>query len=178
MKNKIDDNLKNEKENIKADKKDNFKNKTALKINIFSYIKIILVLSLVILVIYGLSLILKRSLVVKGNIQSNAEILINQALGQGKWMQVVHICGKYLVLGITNENVNLLTEINDPKEIERFDVILNEKKSETKSNFIDMITDFFKDKLKKNINKDKFDYEVDSIDFLNKQKERLDKLKK
>ena len=161
-----------------SDKKDNKKNKPALSINIFSYIQIIIVLILVVLVIYGLSLILKRFIGLKGGVQSNAEIILNQALGQGKWLQVVHICGKYLVLGITNDNINLLTEINDQKEIEKFEVILNEKKVNTGNNFIDMISDFFKNKLKRNIDKEKFDYETDSVDFLNKQKDRLDRLKK
>lgn len=159
-------------------KKEKSKSKPGLSINIFSYVQIIVVLILVILVIYGLSLILKRFLGLKGTIQSNAEIIINQSLGQGKWLQVVHICGKYLVLGITNDNVNLLTEIKDQKEIEKFDVMINERKVNSGNNFIDMITDFFKSKFKKNIDKEKFDYEIDSIDFLNKQKERLDRLKR
>jgi flagellar protein FliO/FliZ len=132
----------------------------------------------VILVIYGLSLIIKRFLGLKGGVQSNAEIIINQALGQGKWLQVVYICGKYLVLGITNDNINLLTEIEDQKEIEKFEVIRNEKKIDSGNSFIDMISDFVKSKLKRNTEKEKFDYEADSIDFLNKQKERLDRLKK
>ena len=161
-----------------SNKKDRSKNKPALSINIFSYVQIIIVLVLVILVIYGLSLILKKFLGLKGNVHGNADIILNQALGQGKWLQIVHICGKYLVLGITNDNVNLLTEIKDQKEIEKFEIILNEKKVNTSNNFVDMITDFFKNKLKKGTDKERFDYEVDSIEFLNKQKERLDELKK
>ncbi len=168
-----DENAENSnKEDVKDAKK-----KSPISINIFSYIKIIIVLAVVILIIYGLSLILKRSLGIKGAIHENADIIINQSLGQGKWIQVIRICGKYLVLGITNENVNLLTEIKDKNEIERFEVVKNEKKVQSGNNFLEMITEFFKNKLKKDTNKEKFDYEVDSVSFLNKQKDRLDKLK-
>lgn len=163
-------------ENSKKDDAKGTKKKSGISINIFSYIKIIVVLASVILIIYGLSLILKRSLGMKGIIQENADIIINQSLGQGKWLQVVRICGKYLVLGITNDNINLLTEIKDKDEIEKFEILKNEKKVQTGNNFIEMITDFFKNKLKKDTDKEKFDYETDSVSFLNKQKDRLDKM--
>ena len=158
---------------------DNDKNKkkqNPIKINYFSYIKIIIVLGLAIAVIYGLSLLLKKTL--KGNTNESAEVIISQSLGPGKWIQVVYLAGKFLVLGVTNDQVNLLTEITDKAEIERFEIIMNQSKVESGGGFIDVIVDFFKNKISRPLSKKKFDYEEDSVDFLKKQKERIDKMNK
>lgn len=156
----------------------NKQNKPRISIDYFSYIKIIFVLLIVIAIIYGISYFLKRTLKIKGKIGEDAVIIQNQIIGPGKSLQIVYIAGKYLLLGITNDNINLLSEIKDPKEIERFEVILNERKMTQGGNFIDTVTDFIKNKFKFKFDKEKFDYESDSIDFLNKQKERINKLKR
>ena len=168
-----------EKENPPLLNKDKGSDKQkTIKINYFSYIKIILVLGLAIMVIYGLSLLLKRTLNIKGNTNESTEIIISQSLGPGKWIQVVYLAGKFLVLGVTNDQVNLLTEITDKTEIERFEIIMNQSKIESGGGFIDVITDFFKNKISRPLSKKKFDYEEDSVDFLKKQKERIDKMNK
>jgi flagellar biogenesis protein FliO len=166
-----------EKKDKGADAEKNKQNRPKIKIDYFSYIKVIFVLGIVILIIYGISIFLKKSLKIKGQIGENAVIIQSQVIGPGKWLQIVYIAGKYLLLGITNDNINLLSEITDPKEIERFEVILNERKVTEGTNFIDTVTDFIKNKFKFKFDKGKFDYEEDSIDFLNKQKDRINKLK-
>lgn len=148
--------------------------KKNIQIGYYSYIKIIIVLLLVIAIIYGISYFLRRTLKIKGEIgDETAAILVNQSIGAGKWIQVVFVAGKYLVLGVTSENINLISEIEDQKEIERFEMILNQKKTEEGGNFIDVITDFFKNKLRLNPEKQKFDYEEDSIEFLKEQKKKI-----
>ena len=159
-----------------VESEDDKQKKADISIGYFPYLKIIIVLVLVILVIYGISLILRRFLRIKGDIGGGANIIINQSLGPGKWLQVVYIGGKYLVLGVTNDQINLITEIEEPKEIERLEIILNEKKVNEGESFIDVVSDFFKNKLKKKINKEKFNYETDAIDFFKKQKERINKM--
>ncbi|MBN2546216.1 MAG: flagellar biosynthetic protein FliO [Spirochaetes bacterium] len=157
--------------------KDN-KNIKRLKIDYFSYFKIIILLVIIIFIIYALSYLLKRFLRIKGQIGEGASIVISHSLGPGKWLQVVNVFGKYLVLGITNDRINLLTEITDQKEIERIEVNLNTKKAEDGSSFLDIISDLLKNKFKKDkTQNDKFDYESDSVDFLKKQRERLDNLR-
>ena len=166
-----------QKEDLKKDNIVKDKNKkNRINIGYFSYIKIIFVLCLVIGTIFIISHFIKKYLKIKGKLGEDASIISNQSLGPGKWIQIVHIAGKYLVLGITNDRINLLTEITDKKEIERFEIVMNERKTEEGNNFIDVVTDFFKDKLKKKPGKEKFDYEIDSVNFLKKQKERLNKL--
>ena len=150
----------------------NNKEKNKIKIDYFSYIKIIIVLVLIIALIYVIFLFLKKSLKIKDDSVGGASVIISHSLGPGKWLQVVFVGGKYLILGVTNENINLLGEITDPKEIERYDIYLNQHKSEEGHSFSDVISNFFKAKFNKNINKE-FDYEKDSIDFLKKQKDRL-----
>ncbi|HOJ63111.1 MAG TPA: flagellar biosynthetic protein FliO [Spirochaetota bacterium] len=150
--------------NLSSDK-DNKK----IKIDYFAYIRIILVLAVVLGIIYGLFIFLKKSLKIKDDTSEGATVIVSHSLGPGKWVQVVFVGGKYLILGITNENINLLGEITDPKEIERYEIYLNQRKSEDGHSFRDIISDFFKKKSPKK----EFDYESDSIDFLKKQRERL-----
>jgi len=160
-----------------GNEKDN-KNIKRLKIDYFSYFKIIILLGVIIFIIYALSYLLKRYLKIKGQIGEGAAVVLSQSLGPGKWLQVVNVFGKYLVLGITNDRINLLTEITDQKEIERIEVNLNTRKAEDGSSFLDIVSDLLKNKFKKEkAQADKFDYESDSVDFLKKQRERLDNLK-
>lgn len=159
------------------DKRSNLSNKDdkKIKVDYFAYIRIIIVLGIVIAIIYVVFLFLKKSLKIKDDTSEGATIIMSHSLGPGKWIQVVFVGGKYLILGITNENINLLGEITDQKEIERYEIFLNQKKSEEGHTFKDIIKDFFKSKFNKKIEKE-FDYENDSIEFLKKQRERLDKI--
>lgn len=174
-KNSVENTTKQDDTTQNTDKQNNDKSKYS--IGYFSYIKIIIVLIIVILLIYGLSILAKKYLKIKGNSGEQALILSNQSLGPGKWIQIVYIAGKFLILGITNENVSLITEVTDPKEKERLEIALNEIKIEKGSSFIDSISNVFKNILHKKSPIEKFDYEKDSVDFLKKQNDRLDKFK-
>ncbi|OHD12343.1 MAG: hypothetical protein A2086_13585 [Spirochaetes bacterium GWD1_27_9] len=158
------------------------KDKKTDKINLgrgyFEYIRIIIVLAIVVGVIYVVFLFLKKTLKIRDDIGEGANIIMSQSLGPGKWIQIVFVGGKYLILGVTNDSINLISEITDPKEIERLEITLNSKKSEEGDSFFDVISHFFKNTLKtKEPPKKNFDYEIDSVDFLKKQKDRIDKLK-
>lgn len=161
------------------EKRSNLTNKDDKKIRVdyFAYIRIIVVLGIVIAIIYGIFLFLKKSLKIKEDTGEGATVIMSQSLGPGKWIQIVFVGGKYLILGITNENINLLCEVTDQKEIERYEIFLNQRKSEEGHTFKDIIGDFLKSRFNKKVEKE-FDYENDSIDFLKKQKERLDKIDK
>jgi flagellar protein FliO/FliZ len=156
--------------------KDKQDKKKKISIGYFSYIKIIIVLAIVIGLIYGITYFIRKSLKITDKAGEGATIVLSQPLGPGKWIQVVFVAGKYLVLGVTNDHINLISEVTDKKEIERFEVLMNERKTEEGHSFMDVVTDFFKNTLKKKVTKESFDYEKDSLGFLKKQKERLDKL--
>ena len=84
--------------------------------------------------------------------------------------------GKYLILGVTNDNINLISEITDQKEIERLEINLNEQKVDSGNSFSTIITNFLKNNVKFKESKKEFDYENDSVEFLKKQNDRLDKM--
>ncbi len=152
---------------------ENKKQNRFFKTDYFAYLKIIIVLALVIGVIYFISMLMKRALKLKNKPGEGATIVLSQALGPNKYIQVVAIAGKYLILGVTNDSINLIAEVTDPKEIEKFEIIQNEKMTKDGHDFIDVVSNFVKNTVGGKNKKNKFDYEVDSLDFLNKQKNRI-----
>lgn len=159
-----------------SDGQENDKN-LKIKINYFSYIKIIIVLALVLLSIYLIFLFIKKTLNIKTFKDEQSSVITAQTLGPGKQLQVVYIHGKYLILGVTNDNINLIGEITDPKEIERLEIYQSQKKIDEGNTFVDVISDFFKKTFSRKVEKKQFDYEIDSIDYLKEQRGRIDKLK-
>lgn len=175
---KIRENMKLDKSQTDNNKTSTDKNRSRLKIDYFSYIKIIIVLAVVIALIYGLAYFLKKYLIAKGEVGEGVTTVVSHSLTPGKWIQIVNVFGKYLVLGVTNDKITLLTEITDPKEIDRIEMIMSAKKAEEGSSFVDIISDILRGKFKKDVEeKNKFDYEEDSVDFLKKQRERIDRIK-
>jgi len=141
-----------------------------------SYFKIVLVLALVVGAIYAIFYFIKKSLRIKDQIGEGATVLLNYSIGPAKWLQIVYIGGKYLILGVTNDNINLISEITDQKEIERLEINLNEQKVDSGNSFSTIITNFLKNNVKFKESKKEFDYENDSVEFLKKQNDRLDKM--
>jgi flagellar protein FliO/FliZ len=47
------------------------------------------------------------------------KVVVSLPLGASRGVYVVEVAGRFLVLGVTDHNVNLLAEITDPAEIER-----------------------------------------------------------
>jgi flagellar protein FliO/FliZ len=162
-----------EKEAVKSQKQNK---KINLSHGYFEYFKIILVLVIMVGIIYFVSKFMKKKLKIKDDVGDKAVVISSQTLGPGKWIQTVFIGGKYLILGVTNDNVNLISEITDPKEIERLEISINTRKTDDGESFMDVLSGFFKNTLKTKPPKEKFDYETDSVDFLKKQKDRIDKL--
>lgn len=152
------------------------KNRINLTSGYLDYIRIIVVLALVIAAIYAVFYFIKKTLKIKDEVGEDAVLLANHSIGPGKWLRIVNIGGKYLILGITNDNINLISEITDPKEIERLEIGLSDKKVEEGNAFGNILSGFFKNNSKIKEEKKQFDYEEDSIDFLKKQKKRIDDL--
>ena len=146
-------------------------------LNAFTYIRFILVLSAVVFTIYLLSLILKRYLKKRGMIGEPSNVLLSQTIGNGKFLQVVFVAGKYLVLGVTNDNISIITEVTDPKEIDRLEIISNTRKAEEGDDFIDISSRFLKNFFTKKEPEKEFNYENDSINFYEEQKKRAARLK-
>lgn len=145
-----------------------------LGINYFSYFRMIITLAIVIVVIFVLFQIIKKRLHIQNDQGTESVVITNQSIGPGKWIQIVFIAGKYFILGVTNENINLIKEIEEPAEIERLDILYNTKMAASGGSFMDMIGDFFARKnTKANTTAKTFDYETDSVSFLKEQSKRL-----
>lgn len=56
-----------------------------------------------------------------GRVNSGGDhrIVVTLPMGANRSVNIVEIAGKYLVLGVTEHNISLLQEINDPQEIEK-----------------------------------------------------------
>ncbi len=52
-----------------------------------------------------------------------AQVLSVVPLGQNKFIQIVDLAGRMLVLGVTDANINLIAEIKDKEEIDRIRVL-------------------------------------------------------
>jgi len=141
-----------------------------------AYIRFILMISIVVVIIYIISLLIKRAIKKSGKVGDASAVLSSQPLGGGRFIQVVFVSGKYLVLGVTGDNISLLSEVTDPKEIERLEIIANTKKVEEGHDFIDISSRFLKKFFIKEKKEHTFDYENDSINFYEEQKKRINRL--
>ena len=143
-------------------------------VDVGAYIRIIVVLALMIGAIYTIFRVMKKFLKVKEDTGDGVQLLTSRTLGPGKQVQVVFVHGRYLILGVTNDNINLLGEITDPKEIEHIELYANEQAAESGQTFGEIITNMYKRVFgKKTAENKSFDYETDEVDFLREQQEKL-----
>lgn len=146
---------------------------TAPQVGLFPYVRMIITLLFVLGLIYLIYYILKKRLNYTGENEGESAVLFSQGIGTAKSVKVVHIGGKYLIIGVTNDNISYLSEITDEKEIERLEVLYNDKKVKSGDSFIDTFQSLIKRIGGKVPEKMNFDYEEDSVEFLKKQNQRI-----
>jgi flagellar protein FliO/FliZ len=61
-----------------------------------------------------------------------ARILSVVPLGQNKYLQVVDLAGKILVLGVSDNNINLISEVTEKDEIDRIRILSSRRPPEVK----------------------------------------------
>jgi flagellar biosynthetic protein FliO len=124
--------------------------------------------------------------------QEAIRILSTVGLGTNKFIQIIDVAGKIFLLGVTDNNINLLTEINDKEDIDRIRLLSSRSTPVQGVKFQDLITErigWVVDKVtdirsrgsKKQREYMEYDIEeLSSKDFdmsyINKQKERLKKM--
>lgn len=96
-------------------------------------IRFILSLLLVVGAIYLIYFLLKKKYKLDTVSSNFIRILLSQSLAPGKLLQVIELAGKCFVLGITNENISLITEINDKETIDQLKIHASENESNKKS---------------------------------------------
>lgn len=52
-------------------------------------------------------------------VSGDHKVLVSLPLGASRGVYVVEVAGRFLVLGVTDQTVNLLAEVTDPAEVER-----------------------------------------------------------
>ena len=67
-------------------------------------------------------------------------ILSTVSLGTNKFIQIVDVAGKIFLLGVTDNNINLLTEIKDKEEIDRIRLLSSRSTRVQGATFQDFIT--------------------------------------
>ncbi len=116
------------------------------------------------------------------------QILSIVPIGQNKFLQVVDLAGKLLVLGVTDNNINVITEVTDKTEIDRIRLLASKTKVAAKesfqsivmkhvSGFVEKVNDKVSEKRsgKKNEVAGMNESDVD-LSYLRNQKNRLKKI--
>lgn len=143
----------------------------------YSYFRLIFSLLLVCAVIYFIYFLLKKktnSLTSQNG--EDSSVLLSLPLGMGKNVQVIYIAGKFLIIGVTNDSINYLSEVTDEKEIENLKRLMQEQKIKAGESFANVFQEILKISNVRNDKQKDFDYEESSVDFLQKQTMRINTL--
>ncbi|MBQ2293922.1 MAG: flagellar biosynthetic protein FliO [Spirochaetales bacterium] len=143
----------------------------------YSYFRLIFSLLLVCAIIYLIHFFLKKkanSLASQNG--EDSSVLLSLPLGMGKNVQVIYIAGKFLIIGVTNDSINCLGEITDEKEIDNLKRLRQEQKLKSGEAFANVFQEMLKISGIKNNKQKDFDYEENSVDFLQGQISRIDSL--
>lgn len=115
--------------------------------------------------------------------QNVVQVLSIVPVGQNKFLQVVDMAGKILVLGVSDNNINLITEIHDKDEIDRIRLLSSRSAPQTPGGFQEFVTNQIGRVVERVRGSDKdaqyrsdLDYEKDSMQHLNSHRSRLRKL--
>lgn len=105
--------------------------------------KIIIVLALIIAAIYGLMWFFKR----KGNVYKTSDEFLRRVstlnLGPGKSIEIITLLEKGYLLGVSDSNINLISEIDDKELIQALNLNFDKKFSTKKpSSFADVLDIF------------------------------------
>lgn len=136
------------------------------------FFRMILILGIVVVCIYAVFWFMKKS--VKGESDEDEPFLrkvSSVSLAPGKSVQIVTLVDKGFVVGVSEDSVNLISEITDKELIDAMNLYSDKKKQTQKPrSFADVLEIFMPRKKESNIYDDsskKF------ADMLNKQRDRL-----
>lgn len=107
-----------------------------------------------------------------------AHVLSVVPLGQNRYLQVVDLAGKVLVLGVTDSNINFITEITEKDQIDRIRVMSARTPAPEMPTFGDFVSKQIGRLLeKREARKEHRDTEEDRLEYLARQRERLKKIR-
>jgi flagellar biogenesis protein FliO len=110
-------------------------------------------------------------------------------VGQNKFLQVIDLAGRIMVIGVSDSNINVITEIEDKDEADRIRLLSSKSAPVQPGGFQEYISKYISKYIPKLLGKEIHDdkahdnYEIkyqdsetDRIDYLRKQRERLKKI--
>lgn len=136
-------------------------------------IKVILMLALIVAVIYGISYFFKNTFKKKNDEDPFLRQVSKVTLSPGKSVQIVTLLDKAYIIGVTDDNINLLGEVEDKELIASMNLYSDKNENVTKpKTFADILNIFMPDNNKKQGGVFSSNRE-NSSDFLKKQRNRL-----
>jgi flagellar protein FliO/FliZ len=172
---------------------DEFKPKADEVSYVWSFVKMLFVLGIMVAVFYYFFKYVSKKTNINVSSEGISKTLSVIPIAQNKFLQIVDLGGKILVLGVSDNSINLITEITEKHEIDRLRVS-NSTDSRMRSNQASF-GDFFKrqvghvlDRVSNKTEK-KFDFSNEyanehdygfeqkiDLEYLKKQRSRLKKL--
>jgi len=113
-------------------------------ITIFTYIKVLFILAFVVaIILLSVKLLKKLSPQLKrSNNGDTIKIISSNWIGPKKALFLIKIASKYLLIGVTENNINLIKEIDDQQDISALEGPLNLQTGS--QNFSSVLTSFFR----------------------------------
>jgi flagellar protein FliO/FliZ len=146
-------------------------NEAVAEVNTWDFINMILGLLVVVAIIYLIFYLLKKGMgkrVVENEI---IKVLGSRILSGSKSLHLVDVGGEIYLVGSSNDSVNLISEIKDKETRDAIILAAAQTKDHRPPRFFDLITHVFKPNAKKKL-------EIqEGIEYMKKQRSRLDKLK-
>ena len=137
----------------------------------WDFVKMLLVLSGVVGVIYLLFLLLKRGARARYPENQLIRLLDHQTLSSGRALHLVDVGGRVYLVGSAENGVNLISEITNQESLDTIKLELAEKEPAARKSFSSYLLDFFRAGEKKEVSM------VESLGFMQKQRERIKRLR-
>jgi flagellar protein FliO/FliZ len=101
--------------------------------------KTVLIMGLIVAGFYYFLKYVTRKTAVQVLGQDAIQVLSMVPIGQNKYLQIVDLAGKLFVLGVAENSINLITEIDDKSEIDRIRLLSSKSSGERGKGFPDFI---------------------------------------
>ena len=143
-------------------------------VSIWDFVRMLVVLAGVVGVIYLIFFFIKKGAKRRFAENDLIEIIGSRDLAGGKALHLIKVGGVFLLIGVADGAINLITEISDKETIDAISLRLSEIGAERKKGFQSTLAEFFGAKVNEGGEEDTI---RSSLDFMRKQRSRLDRLK-
>lgn len=143
---------------------------------IISLLKMIFVLVLVVACIYGVFWLFKKSVRKTENDDPFLRNVSSLTFGPGKSIQIVTLQENAFVVGVTDQNINLIGKIEDKELVNAMNLYADKKENVSKPKTFSEILDIFTGFSNKKNEKESFEKDIseDAVELIKEQNKRLD----